>query len=232
MMTHVPMLAYGDVRRVLIIGGGDGGMLREVIRHRSIEQITQVEIDRQVIDLCRTYLPNHSQGAFDDPRVKIVIDDGRHFIENNQEKFDVIISDSTDPIGPGEALFESDFYVQCKRCLTAGGIFVAQNGVPFMQLQEARITARRLQQVFDDWHFYSTAVPTYVGGIMVFSWGTDNRSLRRTESHVLASRYITSGIKTRCYNPDLHEAAFALPQYLLEAIGKEPQDEPRTASRS
>ena len=223
MMTHVPVLAHGKVHRVLIVGGGDGGMLREVTRHRSIEQITQVEIDHQVIDMCRTYLPNHSRGAFDDPRVKIVIDDGRHFVENTQERYDVIISDSTDPIGPGEALFEADFYAQCKRCLTQGGIFVAQNGVPFMQLEEARITARRLQRVFNDWHFYSSAVPTYVGGIMAFAWGSDNKSLRRTESHVLASRFIKSGIKTRYYNPDLHQAAFALPQYLLEAIGKEPQ---------
>ncbi len=220
MLTHVPVLAHGSVRRVLIIGGGDGGMLREATRHKTIEQITQVEIDRQVIEMCRTYLPNHSQGAFEDPRVNIVIDDGRRFVETTRERFDVIISDSTDPIGPGEALFEEDFYTQCKRCLAPEGILVTQNGVPFMQLEEAQTTALRLRRQFDDWHFYTAAVPTYVGGIMAFAWATDNRSLRKVDPAVLTSRYAASGIETRYYTPDIHQAAFALPRYLLDALGK------------
>jgi spermidine synthase len=219
MMAHVPLFALGRARRVLIIGGGDGGMLREATRHREVEHITLVEIDRQVIDMCRTYLPNHSRGAFDDPRVHVVIEDGGRFVRTTHDRFDVIISDSTDPIGPGEALFEADFYAHCKRCLTPGGVLVTQNGVAFMQLDEVKTTSRRLSRVFDDWHFYTAAVPTYVGGIMAFAWATDNRALRDTDVETLKSRYRASGIETRYYNPEIHRAAFALPQYLRDAVG-------------
>lgn len=220
MMTHVPILAHGNVKRVLIVGGGDGGMLREVTRHQGIDHITHVEIDRQVIDMCRTHLPHHSQGAFDDQRVNIVISDGLDYVKNTPERFDVIISDSTDPIGPGEALFREDFYAHCKRCLTHGGVLVAQNGVAFMQLDEVRVTARRLNRVFDDWHFYCSAVPTYVGGIMTFAWATDDVSMRFIDRKLLEDRYTTSKIKTRYYTPAIHQASFALPGYVLEAIGK------------
>jgi spermidine synthase len=218
MLTHVPILAHGSVRRVLIIGGGDGAMLREVTRHRQIEQVTLVEIDRQVIEMCRTYLPHHSQGAFDDPRVRIIFDDGLRFVENTEERFDVIISDSTDPIGPGGVLFKEKFYTCGKSCLSPGGVLVTQNGVPYMQLDEARTTARRLRRVFEDWTFFSAAVPTYIGGIMVFGWGTDNPSLRRTDPATLKARYDASGIETRYYNTEIHKASFALPQYLVEGI--------------
>lgn len=219
MLTHVPVLAHGGVSRVLIIGGGDGGMLREVIRHRNITHVTQVEIDAQVIELCRTYLPNHSAGAFDDPRVQIVIDDGLQYTRTTKERFDVIISDSTDPIGPGEALFQEDYYASCKRCLNPGGILVAQNGVVFMQLGEVETTARRLGRHFEDWYFYTAAVPTYVGGAMTFAWATDDRTLRHVDAKTLQKRYTASRIPTRYYNPEIHSGAFALPQYVREAIG-------------
>ncbi len=221
MLAHVPVFAHGDARRVLIIGGGDGGMVREVTRHSRVEHITQVEIDQQVIDMCRKYLPNHSKGAFDDPRVSIVIDDGLNFVSTCDEKFDVIISDSTDPIGPGEALFGSDFYKGCKHCLTKDGILVTQNGVAFMQPDEITTTAKHLDTLFDDRHFYQAAVPTYVGGIMAFGWATDNTALRKTGISTLKKRFHESGIKTRYYNPEIHVASFALPQYILEAIGKQ-----------
>lgn len=220
MMAHVPVLAHGRVQQVLIVGGGDGAMLREVTRHRQIKHITQVEIDRQVIETCRRYLPNHSQGAFDDPRVTIVIDDGLRFVQNTDAEFDVIISDSTDPIGPGEALFQESFYAACRRCLKPGGILVTQNGVPFMNLEDIRPTARRLSRVFEDWHFYSAAVPTYIGGIMTFGWGSDDRTLRHTGLSVLKERFAAAGIKTNYYTPEIHIASFALPQYILDAIGK------------
>ena len=220
MLTHVPILAHGNVRRVLIIGGGDGGMLREVTRHRQVTHVTQVEIDGQVVDMCRKYLPKHSQGAYDDPRADIVIDDGLNFVRTTDQKFDVIISDSTDPVGPGEVLFNDDFYAGCKRCLTPGGILVTQNGVPFMQLDEVRTTGRRISRVFDDWHFYFAAVPTYIGGIMAFAWATDNPALRSIDLPLLQERFAASGIKTRYYNPEIHRSAFALPQYIAEAVGK------------
>lgn len=220
MLTHVPLFAHGNAKRVLIIGGGDGGILREVCKHPSVERVTQVEIDQAVIDMAKEYLPNHSAGAFDDPRANIVIDDGMRFVNETTEKFDVIISDSTDPIGPGEVLFTSDFYESCKRCLNEGGIMATQNGVVFMQTDEVTTTSDRLAELYQDSYFYGAAVPTYVGGIMTFAWATDNPAYREQSLDVIRERFQAAGIKTRYYNPAIHLAAFALPQYVLDAIGK------------
>lgn len=220
MLTHVPIIAHGAAKRVLIIGGGDGGIMREVCRHNTVEHVTQVEIDQSVIDMAKEYLPAHSDGAYDDPRANIVIGDGFDFVQECQETFDVIISDSTDPMGPGEVLFTKDFYAGCQRCLNPGGVLVTQNGVAFMQTDEVSNTAQRLTPLFKDWHFYSAAVPTYVGGIMAFAWASDNSELRQQPLEVIRQRWQDSGIKTRFYTPELHCAAFALPRYLLDAIGK------------
>lgn len=224
MLTHVPILAHGAAKRVLIIGGGDGGMLRVVSKHASVEHITMVEIDGTVVDMCKEFLPNHSQGAFDDARLNLVIDDGMRFVATTTEKFDVIISDSTDPIGPGEVLFSENFYQACHRCLNDGGVLVTQNGTPFMQLDTVRNTAGRMNGLFADWHFYQAAVPTYIGGSMTFAWGSTNPALRHVDTATLARRFAASGIQTRYYNPAIHQGAFALPQYVLQAIGKPAND--------
>ncbi|UVK97133.1 polyamine aminopropyltransferase [Pseudomonas sp. B21-048] len=224
MLTHVPILAHGTAKRVLIIGGGDGGMLREVAKHRSIEHITMVEIDGTVVDMCKEFLPNHSKGAFDDPRLNLVIDDGMRFVATTTEKFDVIISDSTDPIGPGEVLFSENFYQACRRCLNEGGILVTQNGTPFMQIEEVKTTAGRLRSLFPDWHFYQAAVPTYIGGAMTFAWGATNTAYRKLSREILQQRFAGSGIITRYYNPEIHIGAFALPQYVLQAVNKPSND--------
>ncbi|MDJ0783936.1 MAG: polyamine aminopropyltransferase [Desulfosarcinaceae bacterium] len=218
MLAHVPILAHGNARQVLIIGGGDGGMLREVCRHRNVAEITQVEIDPRVVDMCRQYLPNHSAGAFDDGRLELVFADGLDYVRTTESRFDVIISDSTDPIGPGESLFSADFYAGCRRCLNPGGALVTQNGVVFIQMDEVVATARHLKRIFDDWHFYSAAVPTYVGGIMAFGWASDNADLRRQPLEVLTQRFAAAAINTRYYTPEVHQAAFALPRYMLAAI--------------
>lgn len=224
MLTHVPILAHGTAKRVLIIGGGDGGMLREVAKHRSVEHITMVEIDGTVVDMCKEFLPNHSKGAFEDPRLNLVIDDGMRFVATTTEKFDVIISDSTDPIGPGEVLFSENFYQACHRCLNEGGILVTQNGTPFMQIEEVKTTAGRLRSLFPDWHFYQAAVPTYIGGSMTFAWGATNTAYRQLSRETLQQRFAGSGIVTRYYNPEIHIGAFALPQYVLQAVGKPSND--------
>jgi len=220
MLAHVPILAHGSVTRVLIVGGGDGGMLREVLKHRDVDCVTQVELDNKVVDLCRQYLPNHSQGAFEDPRVALVFDDGLHFVSSTDRQFDVIISDSTDPLGPGEALFSADFYRACQRCLKPGGVLVTQNGVVFMQPDEVRTTANHFRDLFADWHFFTAAIPTYVGGSMMFGWGTDDPALRRIPLDALRKRFQEAKIATRYYTPDIHHCAFALPQYVLDAIDK------------
>jgi spermidine synthase len=218
MLTHVPLFAHGNPKDIMIIGGGDGGMLREACKHDTVEKIVQVEIDDKVVEMCKEYLPKHSAGAYDDPRAEVVIDDGANFVGNTDRRFDVIISDSTDPIGPGDVLFTSDFYQNCKRCLKPGGVLVTQNGVAYMQLDEVLTTSKRLSPYFNDRSFYSAAVPTYVGGIMTFAWASDDASLRQVPVSIITERFEKSGIKTRYYNPGIHTASFALPQYILDAI--------------
>ena len=218
MMAHVPLLAHGQAKKVLIIGGGDGGMLREVCRHRGVEHITMVEIDAGVIEFCRQYLPNHSAGSFDDSRFNLVIEDGVNFVNQTDLKFDVIISDCTDPIGPGESLFTSAFYEGCARCLNPEGIFVAQNGVCFLQQDEAVNSHHKLSHYFTDVSFYQAAIPTYYGGIMTFAWATNNAQYRHIDPAELQARFTASGIVSRYYNPAIHHGSFALPQYLLNAL--------------
>lgn len=218
MLVHVPVFAHGNVKKILIIGGGDGGILREALRHQSVESVTMVEIDGAVIEMCKTYFPNHSQGAFDSPRANIIIDDGCRYIENCTEKYDLIICDSTDPIGPGEVLFTSTFYQNCKNCLTEGGVMVTQNGVMYFQLDELKQTARFFKHLYRDQSFYKAAIPTYVGGDMAFGWGTDDISLRTVPLEVLQKRYVESQIQTKYYTPEIHVGAFALPKYVLDAL--------------
>ena len=217
MLTHVPMLAHGNARNVCIIGGGDGGILREALRH-PVDQVTMVEIDAAVVELCTTHLPSISNGAFDDPRTNLVIADGARFIAETDQRFDVIIVDSTDPIGPGEVLFTSEFYGHCKSRLTDGGVIVTQSGVAMIQGDELTTTVRRLGEHFADSSAYIAPVPTYIGGFMALGWGTDNTDLRQLTAETLARRYKQSDISTRYYNGDLHAGAFALPTYIAAYV--------------
>jgi len=217
MLAHVPILAHGNVRNVLIIGGGDGGMAREALKHQNV-QVTMVEIDRAVVDFCAEHLPNHSAGAFDNPRLDLVITDGAKFVQETDKRFDVIIVDSTDPIGPGAVLFTAEFYAGCKRCLTDGGIVVTQNGVPFVQPEEVTNSFQRLGESFADVHFYRAAVPTYQGGDMTFGWATDNKDLRHLPVSELEARYAAAEVETRYVTPAFHTASFALPKTILDLM--------------
>lgn len=217
MMAHVPILAHGAARKVLIVGGGDGGMAREVLKHPDIA-LTQVEIDASVVEFSKTYLPALSNGAFDNPRMNLVIADGCAFMKQDGERFDVIIVDSTDPIGPGEVLFTAEFYADCGNRLAAGGILVTQNGVPFVQPDEITNSYNRLRTSFADVWFYRAAVPTYQGGDMAFGWASDDPALRRLPAETIEERFGASGIATRYYTPETHVAAFALSRNILDLM--------------
>lgn len=217
MLTHVPILAHGAARRVCIVGGGDGGMAREVLRHKSVEHVTMVEIDAGVVEFCREYMPALSAGAFDDPRLNLVIADGAAFMRETQGGFDVIIVDSTDPIGPGEVLFTDTFYGHAKRALTPGGILVTQNGVPFLQGEELTNTMRAFKALFADATCYLATIPTYAGGPMAFGWGTDGDA-RQVPVEELTRRFAAAGIDTDYYTPEVHKGAFALPGYVRRLI--------------
>jgi spermidine synthase len=219
MMAHVPILAHGRAKHVLIVGGGDGGMAEEVLKHKSVEHVTMVEIDAGVVEFSKQYLPNICKGAFDDPRLNLVIEDGAKFVAETDERFDVAIIDSTDPVGPGEALFTDTFYGNAKRCLNDGGVIATQNGVPFLQSDELTNTVGAFRKIFRDATCYLATIPTYAGGPMAFGWGTDDADLRRVPEDELAERFAAAGIETRYYTPAVHKGAFALPRYIQDMIG-------------
>ena len=218
MMAHVPLFAHGHAKRALIVGGGDGGVLREALKHHELEQVTLCEIDSSIIDLCCRYLPEVSAGAYDDPRTEIVIADGAKFLADTGERFDVIMVDSTDAIGPGAVLFTREFYANCRRALTKGGVLVTQNGLPFLQGPQLKQSAEYFRDLFDDAFAYLATTPSYVGGPLSFGWATDNKKLRQHSKKKIERRYEKAAFETRCWRPNVHVAAFALPSYVLELV--------------
>jgi spermidine synthase len=214
MLAHVPVLAHGAARRVAIVGGGDGGMAEEVLKHRTVEHVTLVEIDPAVIDFSRTHLPAICGGAFDDPRLQVEIGDGAAFMAASRDAFDVIIVDSTDPEGPGEVLFSDGFYRACRDRLAPGGVLVTQAGVPFTQPDTLRRTHGAHRALFADASCFLAAVPSYSGGAMAFGWASDDLALRQAPLEVLTRRFGEAAIASRYYTPEVHRAAFALPPYV------------------
>jgi len=221
MMAHVPLFAHGRAKKALIIGGGDGGVLREALRHPELESVTLCEIDRSVIDLCRAHFPEVSAGAYDDPRTRIVIADGTKFVAETDERFDVIMVDSTDPIGPGAVLFTREFYAGCRKALAKGGLLTTQNGLPFLQAGELKESVGYFRELFKDAFAYLATTPTYVGGPMSFGWASDDGELRQHKRRKIERRYAKAGaFPTRYWRPDVHVAAFALPAYVRELVEK------------
>ena len=220
MIAHVPLLAHGDPRDVLIIGAGDGGVLRRVLQHRTVTRATMVEIDGAVIRLARAHLPEIGGDAWDDPRADVIVGDGIvHLRDAATASVDVIIVDSTDPAGPGEALFSDAFYADCARVLRDDGLIVNQCGVPFMQPDELRQTSARRARHFAHVGAYVVAVPTYVGGLMTLGLAAKRPGMDRVEVATLAARARAAGIAgTRFWTPAVHVAAFALPPYIADAL--------------
>lgn len=218
MMAHVPLMALAEPKSVLVIGGGDGGVLREVLQHQSVETAILCEIDGSVIERAREYFPDVSAGAFDDPRSDVIVADGMAFTGETDERFDAVLVDSTDPLGPGAILFTPEFYANCRRCLSPGGVLVTQNGLPFVQGPELTKTIEAFRDLFADVWAYLATTPTYVGGPMSFGWGSDDAALRQISLAELDSRFESSKIATRYYRPDVHQGAFALPGYVRDLI--------------
>lgn len=218
MLAHVPIFGHGAAKRALIIGGGDGGLLEETLKHAGIESVTMVELDDGVVELSREHFQELHHGAFDDPRANLIIGDGAKFVAETDDRFDVIMIDSTDPQGPGEILFSKGFYANCKRCLTPGGVLATQNGVPFLQGPELTSSVGHFRALFNEGAAYVITVPTYAFGMMALGWATDDKSLRQTPLDVLEERFAVAGFETQYYTPEIHQAAFALPMYVKRLI--------------
>ncbi len=218
MMSHVPMFAHGAPRSMLIIGGGDGGVAREALRHPSLERLVMVEIDRAVVDIALAQFPAVAGGAFDDPRLDLIIDDGAHFVASAREQFDIISVDAPDPVGAGAALFTDEFYAAAAQRLAPGGVMVTQSGMPFLTPGWLTDHAAKLRQNFADVGFYLSTVPSYTGGPMAHSFCSNGPAARQTPLGELETRAAALSLKTRYWTPELHRAAFALPAYISEII--------------
>jgi spermidine synthase len=217
MMAHVPLFAHGRAREVLIIGGGDCGIAEEVLKHKTVRRLTQVEIDPKVIAFAKEHFPEFTRPVFADRRFESVIGDGAVYVAKTDRRFDVIIVDSTDPQGPGKVLFSKKFYSSCKRCLADGGVLVTQNGVPFFQKNELVATMSKFRRLFADTGCYVAAIPVYVGGHMAMGFATDDTRLRRHSVTTIAKRYRKSGgFCTQYWTPEHHVAAFAPPRFIAE----------------
>ena len=221
MLAHVPLLAHGAARRVLIIGAGDGGVLRRVLQHSTVERAVMVEIDGEVIRLSREFLPGIGGDAWTDPRAEVIVGDGiAYAAEASPGSFDAVIVDSTDPAGPGEVLFTEAFYADCARLLTPEGLVVNQCGVPFMQPEELRDTSRLRARAFPHVSAYVAAVPTYVGGFMTLGIAAKTAGLEQVPVALIRARAAAAGIlgQTRYWSPEVHAAAFQLPPYIAALL--------------
>ena len=221
MLAHVPLIAHGAAKRVLIIGAGDGGVLRRVLEHDGVRHAVMAEIDGEVIRLAKEFLPKIAGDAWTNPRGEVIVGDGIDYVRRAQDaSFDVIIVDSTDPIGVGEVLFTDEFYENSARILTEGGLIVNQCGVPFMQPDELRETSLRRRQFFPHVGAYVAAVPTYVGGYMTLGWASKKPGVATVDVATIRARAEAAGIlgTTRYWSPEIHAASFHLPPYIAEHL--------------
>lgn len=225
MLAHVPLFAHGDVRDVLIIGGGDCGLAEEVLKHEGVRRVFQVELDAAVVGAARRHLGAINASVFHDERFQLRIEDGVRFVDGLDERFDVVLVDSTDPVGPGARLFSREFYSSIRRCLRMRGILAVQAGMPFLQRAAFSSTVSNLSSVFNYAGCYLLASPSYVGGHLALGWGSDSLRVDSPSVEVLEERIARSRLDLRYYTADIHKAAFALPPYIAELAGKHAQAE-------
>src|SRR5947207_2711699 len=221
MMSHVPIFAHGNAKDILIIGGGDCGIAEEVLKHKTVERLTQVEIDASVVEFAKEHFPEFTKPVFADKRFESVIDDGMKYVARTDRRFDVMIVDSTDPQGPGKVLFSNRFYAACKRCMTKGGVLVTQNGVPIFQPAELISSVKKFRKLFAEGACYVAAIPTYVGGHMAIGWATDNPRLRQTPVETIAQRYRKAGsFSTKYLTPEVLQTSSVLTRFITRTHGK------------
>ncbi len=214
MIAHIPMMHHKNPKSVLVIGGGDGGTVREVLKHKTVERVVLCEIDGMVIDACKKFLPTISC-ELDNPKVEILVQDAIEYIKDKNNEFDIVLIDSTDPMGPGEGLFTEEFYTNVKNSLKPDGIVCAQSESPFVNKEEIKKMYNLLKKVFPICSTFTSNIPTYPGGY--WAWAFCSESVEPL-SYFADNRY--DDIKKSCkiYNKEYHNARFALPNYLKELL--------------
>ncbi len=206
MLAHFPLMSHPHPRDVLVIGGGDGGTIREVVKHPEVERAVLCEIDPRVTAVAREYLPSVASGL-SDPRVEVLHEDGVRLVQDHEAAFDVILIDSTDPVGPAVGLYSPEFYAACKRALRPGGIVCAQSESPFVNGDVVRRVAQSVKASFPHHQLYLAPLPTYPSGAWSFTAGAQEPLPREVDAVRAA------GLATRYYTAEMHRAAFALPPF-------------------
>jgi len=219
MIVHPAMAVHPGAKNILVIGAGDGGVVRELVKYPSVERIDLVEIDRQVVEVCKKYLPQ-TACSLDDPRVNIAYKDGLQYVRKYENEYDLAIIDSTDPFGPGEGLFTKEFYGNCYKALKADGIMVNQHESPFYEADaEAMCRAhKRIVLSFPISRVYQAHIPTYPSGFWLFGFAS---KVYHPVKDLKSGAWNALGLKTRYYNTKLHRGAFALPTFVEDLLKDE-----------
>lgn len=216
MIVHIPMAVNPDIKKVLVIGAGDGGTIRELCRYATVEHIDMVEIDEEVVNVCKEHFPSTTI-SLSDPRVNLYFEDGLKFVRSKKNEYDLIIVDSTDPFGPGEGLFTREFYNNCYTALSETGILVNQHESPYYTnyATSMKRAHRRIMEKFEIAKVYQAHIPTYPSGHWLFGFASKKFDPIKDLD---ADRWNALGLKTRYYNTDLHVGCFALPTYVKELL--------------
>ncbi|CCJ34238.1 MULTISPECIES: polyamine aminopropyltransferase [Caloramator] len=211
MITHIPLFTHPNPKKVLVVGGGDGGAIREILKHPSVEKAVLCEIDGDVIEECKKYLPEISC-ALDDPRCEIFVGDGIQYVKEHKNEFDVIIVDSTDPFSIAEGLFGGNFYKDIYNALTEDGIFVAQTETPFYLPETVKKVFNDARNIFPVTKLFMAAIPTYPGGYWSFTIGSKKYDPTQVDTTKIPE------LDTKYYTPEIHKACFVLPKYIQELV--------------
>jgi spermidine synthase len=218
MLVHPALLSHPNPRRVAVIGGGDGGAVREILKHPSVEEIIWVEIDGAVVEASREFFPTVSEQALSDRRVKLNVAPGEDILPQYDDYFDVLIVDSTDPIGPAVPLFEAPFFRMCQKSLKADGIYVTQCGTPLYFPDEIHSVSQQLRQVFEQVRFYVGFIPFYPSGLWSYVMGS--QAVLQPSVEEIGDRFQAANLSCRYYTPQLHHASAALPQFVADLVAR------------
>ncbi len=219
MIVHPALVTAPRIARVLVIGGGDGGTVREVLRHPGVEKVVLVEIDAMVVEACKAHLPALGGDAWNDPRLEVRIGDGVAFVKESKESFDVVLLDGTDPVGPAKGLFDESFYRGVRDRLASGGVFALQSESPILLADVFFEIQQTLRRVFVNAHPYFGPVPLYGAGIWSWTWAS-NAGDPRTKSALHADRIAPFAKDLRVYSPEVHLGAFTQPPYVARRLAR------------
>lgn len=219
MIAHVPLNIHSKPQDVLIIGGGDGLVLREAIKHQDVERITVIEIDAQIVDLCQQHFSSLTAGVLDDPRVSLIIDGGYKYLKKTKSKYDVIIVNSTDLSFPHAQFFENPIYQLCHSALKPDGIAVFHTGSPITQRDQLAYTFKQIRSTFKNSTPFFSSAPSHLGGIKSYALSFKDKPVCPSLKDLYLKLSKLQG-ELSYYSPELHEAAFIIPSYLKEVYSK------------